>query len=59
MAYLLDLILCSGVVIGELIAIIIGSMLIQLVVYQLTGFSIVNSLWKSLIRLEKNLENKI
>lgn len=59
MAYLLDLILCSGVVIGELIAIIIGSMLIQLVVYQLTGFSIANNLWKSLIRLEKHLENKI
>lgn len=59
MAYLLDLILCSGVVIGELLAIIIGSMLIQLVVYQLTGFSIANNLWKSLIRLEKHLENKI
>lgn len=56
MAYLLDLILCSGVVIGELLAIIIGSMLIQLVVYQLTGISIYNVINKKIIKLEKYIE---
>lgn len=59
MSYLLDLILCSGVVIGELIAIIIGSMLIQLVVYQLTGFSIYNNVFKGLNKLDKILEKNI
>ena len=59
MVSLLDIFLCGITTIIEFIGIIGIGLFIQLIVYQLTGFSIANNLWKSLIRLEKHLENKI
>ena len=49
MNYLLDVLLCSGVVLLQLAGAIIGALLVQLVVYRLTGFSIYNKLVKVLI----------
>lgn len=49
---LLDIILCSGICLAELIGIIIITLLIQLIIYQLTGFSIYNKIMK-LLRMER------
>ena len=49
MSYLLDVILCSGVVAAELIGIFAGALLIQGLVYRTTKFSIYNYAKKKLI----------
>lgn len=49
MSYLLDVILCSGVVAAELIGTFAGALLIQGLVYRLTGFSIYNKLVKVMV----------
>lgn len=46
MNYLLDVIACSGIVLAELIGVFIVAMLVQLIVYQTTGFSIYNAFIK-------------
>lgn len=46
MNYLLDVIACSLLVIIEFLSIIVISAFIQLIVYQLTGFSIYNRINK-------------
>lgn len=56
MSYWLDVISCGMVVFIELITIIAGALLIQLVVYRLTGFSIYNNFVRSLIKIEKYIE---
>lgn len=54
MNYLLDVILCGGVVALELIGIFAGALLIQGLVYRLTGFSIYNKLVKVMITDQLN-----
>lgn len=59
MSNLLDILLCGLTVIGELIAILSISLFIQLIVYQLTGFSIFNSILKLLDKFEIYLDKKL
>lgn len=56
MSYWSDVISCGMVVFIELITIIAGALLIQLVVYRLTRFSIYNNFVGSLIKIEKYIE---
>lgn len=58
MINLVDAFACGIVVIAELIGVILLALLIQLVVYQLTGISLYVELGKWLDKLEKKL-NKI
>lgn len=59
MSNLLDILLCGLTVIGELIAILSISLFIQIIVYQLTGFSIFNSILKLLDKFEIYLDKKL
>lgn len=56
MINLVDAFACGIVVIAELIGIILLALLIQLVVYQLTGISLYNEIIKGLYKLDKKLE---
>lgn len=49
MEYWLDVILCSGMVALELICVFAAALLVQGIVYRITGFSIYNFLKKKLI----------
>ena len=55
MGYYLDIILCGSVVIFELIAGIIGMMLIQLISYQVFGINPYKILTNWLFRMDKKL----
>lgn len=54
----LDIILCSLVVIVELIASISIGLFIELIIYKLTGYSIVNTILKLLDKFEIYLDRK-
>lgn len=56
MINLVDAFACGIVVIAELIGIILLALLIQLVVYQLTGISLYNKFFKGLDKLEKKID---
>ena len=56
MIKLIDAFACGIVVMAELIGIILLSLLVQLVVYQLTGISLYNEIIKGLYKLDKKLE---
>lgn len=56
MISLVDAFACGIVVIAELIGILLLSLLVQLVVYQLTGISLYNEIIKGLYKLDKKLE---
>lgn len=54
MNYLLDVIACSLLVIIKFLTIIVISAFIQLIVYQLTGFSIYNRINKLFMKEVRN-----
>ena len=56
MINLIDAFACGLVVIAEIIGILLLSLLVQLVVYQLTGISLYNEIIKGLYNLDKKLE---
>lgn len=56
MIKLIDAFACGIVVMAELIGIILLALLVQLVVYQLTGISLYNEIIKGLYKLDKKLE---
>lgn len=56
---MIESILTIFIVYLELIGVVSIGALIQLVVYQLTGFSIYNNVWKGLNKLDKILEKSI
>lgn len=56
MINLVDAFACGIVVIAELIGVILLALLVQLVVYQLTGISLYTKFFKGLDRLEKKLD---
>lgn len=58
MGNLLDILLCGLLVLGELIASMSIALFIQLIVYQLTGFSIFNNILKLLDKFEIYLDKK-
>lgn len=58
MSKLVDIIACAGITIFEFSLILIIASLAQLIVYQLTGFSIYNETLKGLKRLDKYLTKK-
>lgn len=55
MGYCLDIILCGSVVIFELVAVIIGIMLIQLISYQVFGINPYKMLTNWFSRMDKKL----
>lgn len=58
MEKLIDFILCTGVTAFELIAILGGLALIQLVVYRTTGISLFNKLTKLVFKADKYMTAK-
>lgn len=58
MGKLIDFILCTGVTVFELIAILGGLALIQLVVYRTTGISLFNKLTKLVFKADKYMTAK-
>lgn len=56
MEKLFDIICCTGFVGLELLIIFGSALLIQLVVYQLTGFSIYNNLFRLIDKLEERCD---
>lgn len=56
---IVDAFLCGLTFILELAGVIVVAMLIQLTVYQLTGVSLYNKLFKGLNRLDKYLTNLV
>lgn len=58
MEKLIDFILCTGVTVFELIAILGGLALIQLVVYRTTGISLFNKLTKLVFKADKYMTAK-
>lgn len=55
---IMDFILCAGVTAFEVVAIIVGAMLIQLIVYQLTGISLFNRFTKLMFRADRYITAK-
>lgn len=58
MIKLIDFILCTGVTLFELIAILVGLALLQLIVYRTTGISIINKFTKLIFKADKYLTEK-
>ena len=56
MIKLIDAFACGIVVMAELIGIILLALLVQLVVYQLTGIRLYNEIINGLYKLDKKLE---
>lgn len=56
MINLVDAFACGIVFIAELIGVILLALLVQLVVYQLTGISLYAELFKGLNKLERKLD---
>lgn len=56
MSYWLDVILCGGMVALELLGILVGTLLIQGVVYWTTGFSIAKGIDKGFKKLEEYVD---
>lgn len=54
----IDFILCAGVTAFEVIAIIVGMALIQLIVYQTTGISLFNRFTKLMFKADRYLTAK-
>lgn len=55
MGYCLDVLLCGSVVIFELIAVIVGMMLFQLISYQIFGINPYKILTNLLFKMDKKL----
>ena len=58
MIKLIDFILCAGVTLFELIIILIGLALLQLIVYRTTGISLFNKLTKLVFKADKYMTAK-
>lgn len=58
MSYILDILACGGVVIGELLLIFIGTALLQLIIYQTTGISLIKVLIRASRKFDIYLSNK-
>ena len=55
---IMDFILCAGVTTFEVVAIILGALLIQFIVYQLTGISLFNRFTKLMFRADRYITTK-
>lgn len=53
---LLDILLCGGVVIGELFAAIVGMLLIQLIFYRVFNINLYKSIINELNKLDQYLD---
>ena len=58
MMKLLDFMLCAGVTLSELIIVFIAAMLIQFIVYRITGISIYNTIIKLMFKADRYLAAK-
>jgi len=59
MNYLLDILLCTSTVMAELIAAVIGMMLIQLIAYRVFNINLYKLFIKSSFKLDKYLNKKL
>lgn len=59
MNYILDILLCTSTVMAELIAVIIGMMLIQLISYRVFNINLYKLLIKGSYKLDKYLNEKL
>ena len=58
MSKLLDFMLCTGITLSEVIVIIIAAMLIQLIVYRITGINMYNIFIKLIFKADKYVTTK-
>lgn len=59
MSKVLDILLCAGMTTFEIIAILVGLALIQLIVYQTTGISLFNKFTKLVFKADRYFTEKL